>query len=267
MKDVVAAATVTAPNDVADFGDLTYDPTLTHRLVIQIGGNTRGTGTNTANGVQVTPGVPMANPINLVYDFIPATGKAVTATDTQREIVKVANCFECHGKFSGIHGGNHLQGTPGSRQDTRTCVLCHTEQQKYGFAEATTTATGYSGDTRKINGQAVGYFPAFIHRIHMGEELTKTGYKLYRCSCSTKSPIPRIREIAASAMPGTRRPNWPPRPRATTGRPIPAGKPAAPATTRSTLPRGRTISAAVKPMMLSAPFVMPTWISNCTTYR
>ena len=176
VKSVVAAATVTAPSDVADLDDLTYDPTLTHRLVIQIGGNTRGTGTNTANAVQVTPGVPMANPINLVYDFIPATGKAVAATDTQREIVKVANCFECHGKFSGIHGGNHLQGTPGSRQDTRTCVLCHTEQQKYGFAEVTTTATGYTGDTRKINGQAVGYFPAFIHRLHMGDELNKTGY-------------------------------------------------------------------------------------------
>lgn len=176
VKDVVAAATVTAPNDIADLGDLTYDSKLTHRLVIQIGGNTRGTGTNTANGVQVTPGVPMANPINIVYDFIPATDTAVTATDTQREIVKVANCFECHGKFSGIHGGDHLQGTPGSRQDTRACVLCHTEQQKYGFAEAATTATGYSGDTRKINGFAVGYFPAYIHRIHMGEGLTKTGY-------------------------------------------------------------------------------------------
>lgn len=172
VKDVVAAATVTAPNDVADLQDLTYDPTLTHRLVIQIGGNTRGTGTNTANAVQVTPGVPMSNPINLVYDFRPDGG----AVATQREIVQVANCFECHGKFSGIHGGGHLKGTPGSRQDTRTCVLCHTEQQKYGFADATTTATGYSGDTRKINGQAVGYFPAFIHRIHMGEGLTKTGY-------------------------------------------------------------------------------------------
>ncbi len=172
VKDVVAAAaaaakTASVNNDVADLGDLTYDPTLTHRLVMQISGNAPGTGTNTANAVQLVTGVPLKNPLNVVYDFIPATGKPVSATDTQREIVKLSACLECHSKFA-VHGGG--------RQDPRLCVTCHNDQRKYGNAEATTTATGYSGSTYKIAGRAVGDFPAFLHRLHMGEELTKTGY-------------------------------------------------------------------------------------------
>ena len=167
-KDQVAAmAAVTLPNDKADLGDLTYDPSLTHRVVIQIGGNARGTGTNTANAVQVVAGVGVKNPANIIYDFIPATGKPVAATDTQREVVSVDKCNSCHTRFV-VHGG--------SRVDTRFCVTCHTDQRKYGNAEATTTATGYSGNTYKINGRAVGEFPNLVHKIHMGEELAKDGY-------------------------------------------------------------------------------------------
>src|SRR5207253_7591317 len=70
MKDFVAGATLTAPNVAPDLGDLTYDPNLTHRLTIQISGAAPGTGTNTANGVQVTAAVNMANPLNVIYDFI-----------------------------------------------------------------------------------------------------------------------------------------------------------------------------------------------------
>ena len=44
-------------NRVEDLGDLTYDATLPHRLVIQIGGAAPGTGSNTPNGVTVTPTV------------------------------------------------------------------------------------------------------------------------------------------------------------------------------------------------------------------
>ena len=74
---------------------------------------------------------------------------------------------ECHGKFE-FHGGN--------RQETRFCVVCHNDQRKFGRTEAATTATGYSGSTNRINGKAAGDLPAFIHRLHMGKELTKTGY-------------------------------------------------------------------------------------------
>ena len=66
-----------AGNNKADLGDLTYDANLTHRLTIQISGNAPGTGTNTPNGVQTTAGVPLRAPVDVIYDFIPATGKPV----------------------------------------------------------------------------------------------------------------------------------------------------------------------------------------------
>lgn len=174
-KAIVDGFTDSGNNLKADLGDLTYDPALTHRVAVQISGNARGTGTNTDNAVQTTVGVPLTTPVDLIYDFIPATGRAVTAADTQREIVQVSSCFSCHSKF-GFHGGNEITGVGGSRQDTRYCMLCHTDQRKYGAAETTTTATGYSGRTNKINNKSVFEFPTFIHKIHMGDELIKTGY-------------------------------------------------------------------------------------------
>jgi OmcA/MtrC family decaheme c-type cytochrome len=182
VKTRVAAATLTAPNVAADLGDLTYEPNLVHRLTIAISGNAPGTGTNTADGVQVTAGVPMKKPINVIYDFIPATGKAVTATDPSRDIVATAKCNECHSSLGGIPGD-----TPGSsaalfhggaRNDVRYCVVCHTDQRKYGRSEATVTATGYDSakGTYLINGITVGNLPTHIHKIHMGEKLTRTGY-------------------------------------------------------------------------------------------
>ncbi len=78
----------------------------------------------------------------MAYDFIPATGKAVAATDTQREVVALAACLECHSKFA-IHGGG--------RQDPKLCVTCHNDQRKYGNAEATTTATGKLADIKVMH--------------------------------------------------------------------------------------------------------------------
>ena len=170
VKADVAAMTVTAPNDKADLGDLTYEPNLTHRVVVQVYGNKFGTGSNTADGsASGVTAVAMANPLNLFYDFIPATGKTVTAADSQRDIVATANCNECHNQIGVTtpHGG---------RVDTRFCVTCHNDQRKYGTVEATATATGYSGATVRINGFAVGDFPNLIHKTHMGNNLTKTGY-------------------------------------------------------------------------------------------
>ncbi|MBI2316607.1 MAG: OmcA/MtrC family decaheme c-type cytochrome, partial [Betaproteobacteria bacterium] len=175
VKDTIAAAAVIAPNNTADLGDLTYDPNLTHRLTIQIGGNVRGTGTNTADGVQVTTGVPMANPVNVIYDFIPATGKAVTATDPQRVIVVKESCNECHGKLGGIPGSaQSFHG--GIRYDPKYCVVCHTDQRRYGRTEATITGLAFSGSTYLVDGRAIGNLPNHIHKIHMGAMLVKTGY-------------------------------------------------------------------------------------------
>jgi len=133
---------------------LDYNKNLTHRVVVVIRG---------LNGTNLD------KPVNAIYDFVPATGLAVTASDEQREIVATAKCNECHDKIGVTtpHGG---------RVDTRYCVTCHTDQRKNGKFEATTVTGGYSGTTYKINGNAVGNFPVFVHQIHMGNKLTKTGY-------------------------------------------------------------------------------------------
>ncbi|MCC7386959.1 MAG: OmcA/MtrC family decaheme c-type cytochrome [Deltaproteobacteria bacterium] len=80
-----------------------YDPTLTHRLTIQLSGTLSGE-------TQQTPIGP-APPVNFSHDFVPSGG-AVTTT---REIVDVNNCNQCHGRLT-LHG---------SRFETKYCVMCH----------------------------------------------------------------------------------------------------------------------------------------------
>ncbi|MDP1831660.1 MAG: OmcA/MtrC family decaheme c-type cytochrome [Geothrix sp.] len=167
----------TAPNSRADLGDVTYVPTLPHRLTIQFSGNARGTGSNTPDGVTVATAVPMGNPINMVYDFVPGTGLPLAAGADKRDVVDINKCNECHKDFfkTSPHSG---------RVETRYCAVCHSDQRKYGRAVATAgTTTTYSGTTYKFNMDsaatqttAAGDFPAMVHRIHMGTGLTKTGY-------------------------------------------------------------------------------------------
>jgi OmcA/MtrC family decaheme c-type cytochrome len=108
VKTQVAGLTLTGLNVAADLGDLTYDANAVHRLALQISGNAPGTGTNTADEVQVVPAVPMAKPNNAIYDFIPATGKALAVTDPgQRLIVDKLTCNECHGKLGGRRHSRH----------------------------------------------------------------------------------------------------------------------------------------------------------------
>jgi len=145
--------------DVKSVSGVTYDGTLTHRVAIQISGNIPGT----------SPAVALKNPLNIIYDWVPAGG-AVTA---KREIVRTANCFECHGKFA-FHGGG--------RQDTRMCVVCHTDQWRMGKTEAAVDASGNftaeatAAGTYLVNDRAVPNFANMIHKIHMGNKLTKQGY-------------------------------------------------------------------------------------------
>lgn len=190
IKATVDGMTVSAPNDKARLGDLTWQPTLPHRLVIQISGAARGTGGNTATGVQTTPAVDMANPVNVTYDFTPATGQALTLAQLTREDVNIDSCNVCHGKLA-FHGG-------GGRVETRYCVVCHTEQRGYGYANTASTAGkfnastfketatvnaatgitsyGYSPDTRIADGEVVGNFTTLIHKIHQGHALVKENY-------------------------------------------------------------------------------------------
>jgi len=163
----------------ADLDDVSYLPGLTHRLTVQVGGAARNTGSvanhevNTADGTDTNstgPAINILNPANLIYDFVPATGLVVSATDTQRQVVATTSCNECHSKLGFTFHGN-------TRVDVQYCMVCHTDQRKYGKAEATAgTTTTYTGSTSKINGLAVGNIPSFIHRLHMGEELSNTGY-------------------------------------------------------------------------------------------
>jgi OmcA/MtrC family decaheme c-type cytochrome len=197
IKTTVDGMTVSGVNNKADLGDLSYDPNLVHRLTIQLSGNAPGTGTNTPNAVEVAgyPGVPLTSPVDVIYDFVPATGQP--AANSGRDIVATAKCNECHQKLGGIPGdspessGAGFHG--GSRNETRYCVVCHTEQRKYGrveapFDAATLTFTKPSGCTStavdnpdprctyRVDDRAVGNMPNNIHKIHMGEFLAKKDY-------------------------------------------------------------------------------------------
>ncbi len=87
------------PQDILDQAavqglDLTYDPTLTHRVVIQFDG---------------APG--KANPN---YDWVPATG--ATSGIHEMDIAATANCNRCHDPLA-FHGGG--------RVEVEYCVVCH----------------------------------------------------------------------------------------------------------------------------------------------
>jgi hypothetical protein len=136
----------------------------------------------------VTPGVNMANPVNVIYDFIPATGAALTPAQLTREDVDIATCNVCHEKLA-FHGGS-------ARVETRYCVVCHTEQRAYGQAKAVSTAgkfpaltetatvnaaTGitsysYTPSTNIADNEVAGNFVTLIHKIHNGTALVKDNY-------------------------------------------------------------------------------------------
>ncbi|HJW33116.1 MAG TPA: OmcA/MtrC family decaheme c-type cytochrome [Holophagaceae bacterium] len=163
------AYTYTGANAKADLDNVAYDPSLTHRLTVYVGGAARGTGSNTPDRSNTgTPNIPVKFPANVAYDFIPSTGAPITGSNERRDIVDVTSCFKCHAKFE-FHGEG--------RQDTRYCVVCHNDQRKYGYANATTPFNPVGTGQRKIDDKAVGDFPSFIHKLHMGEELTQTGYQ------------------------------------------------------------------------------------------
>ena len=99
-----------------------------------------------------------------------------------------AVCNECHEKLT-LHG---------SRNETQYCVVCHTDQLKYGSANvastagkfpaltetatvnATTGITSYSYTPRMsiADGVTIGDFPVMVHRIHQGGTLVKENYNL-----------------------------------------------------------------------------------------
>jgi OmcA/MtrC family decaheme c-type cytochrome len=183
IKDTVAAMTVSAPNNKDDLGDLAYDSSLVHRLTIQLAGNAPGTGSNTPTAVTNVPGVPLQKPVDAIYDFKPgaagAAGTPVTASG--RDMVTTTNCDTCHQVLGGIPGDNpEASGAGfhgGSRNEVRYCVVCHTEQRKYGRTEATRDAAlNFTSTTYRFYDRAIGNLPNEIHKIHGGGVLA---YKKY----------------------------------------------------------------------------------------
>ncbi len=186
-----SASYPTAPTK-ANLGDLTYEPNLPHRLTIQIGGAARGTGSNTPNAVTLTPTVNLADAVNVIYDFKPGPlgqpGTPIPPAELTREDVNIASCNVCHGKLA-FHGGS-------ARVETRYCVVCHTDQRGYGYANVASTAgkfpplterktvnalTGitsytYTPETRIADGEVAGNFNTLIHKMHQGNWLVKDNY-------------------------------------------------------------------------------------------
>jgi OmcA/MtrC family decaheme c-type cytochrome len=181
VKAEVDAMTLTGANKKEDLGDLSYNAALTHRLTIQVSGNAPGTGTNTPDGVSVTTGVPMANPVNVIYDFVPSTGKEVTGS-SGRDVVANEKCLACHSTLGGLVGdtaGSSGAAFHGStRNDVRYCMVCHTDQRKFGRTEATMDAATltFTSGTNVVDGRTVGDMPNHIHKAHMGGLLAKKNY-------------------------------------------------------------------------------------------
>ena len=122
----------------------------------------------------------MTEPLDVIYDFMPATGQAVA--DSGRDIVATAKCEECHRKLGGIAGDDPESSAAGfhggGRNETRYCVMCHTEQRKYGRVEATIDAATltFTSTTETVDGRAIGNLPNHIHHIHAGKLLAKKNY-------------------------------------------------------------------------------------------
>lgn len=94
--------TYTFSKSLADYAGIAYDPTLTHRVAIQLS-------YKNAAGVTV-----LSNPY---FDFKIVDGKSVPATTSQtRKMTDVSSCNSCHEKLA-LHGGG--------RVDTQYCVMCH----------------------------------------------------------------------------------------------------------------------------------------------
>ena len=135
----------------------------------------------------------------------PAAGDA---TDSSRDIVSTSNCNECHRQLGGIPGDNPESSGAGfhggNRNETRYCVVCHTEQRKYGRKEATLDATDTTfvkPATRRLrnntvhctyvfNGRAIGNLPNHIHQIHMGELLASRRATNYAGAAVQRGHVP-----------------------------------------------------------------------------
>jgi hypothetical protein len=124
IKSQIDGMTVSAPNNTADLGDLTYVPTLTHRVTIALSGNAPGTGSNTPNGA------------TSAIAAVPASIRPTRSTTSSRHRQQghrerflardrlVANCEACHRQLGGVPGLSEAEDAAGfhggSRNETST---------------------------------------------------------------------------------------------------------------------------------------------------
>lgn len=115
-----------------------FDPTDTNRIGIYGSRNLTqfGLGTNRADAT---------------FDFVPAGG-----TPHPRDIVRTADCNQCHGLPNGmtsVTGSAGLSAHGGNRRDVQLCIICHQPQ----------TSDPNTGNTLD--------FKVFIHKLHDGSGL------------------------------------------------------------------------------------------------
>jgi OmcA/MtrC family decaheme c-type cytochrome len=191
----LASATLTAAQSatVASLGNLASEPNAVHRVLILVGGNATMAGTASS----LPAGVKKA--ANITYDFLPSAPTVAidpSKVDT-RNIVDVNSCNACHTALT-LHA-NYMPPV----NDTKACVVCHTPQMGFGATDSfpvagtsgapafqgATAPTAINGATMVVAGVTVPYFPNFIHKIHMGDQLTySASYSLYGTPFNTLYP-------------------------------------------------------------------------------
>ena len=177
------AMTVTGANNKADLGDLTYEPTLVHRLTIQLSGNAPGTGTNTPNGVPFNSypaAVPMAKPVDAIYDFVPATGSPrPTRAATSSPPPSATNATASSAASPGTTRRAPAPASTAAAATTRVTASSATPSSASTAApkrRSTRPRSTFTSSTDLVDGRAVGNLPNHIHKIHMGEFLAKKNY-------------------------------------------------------------------------------------------
>jgi len=165
------AAAYDANHLQSDLDDLSYVATDVHRVILSVGA---------PYSKSALVGAQVLSSANLSYDFIPSTGKAAAATDPSRVIADLSGCNSCHSTLS-----MHADRFPGI-QDTKLCVVCHTDQLKYASGDSVPTdgttnlvINGVFGSTQKLWGRALADFPNMVHHIHAGEDLYFQGYNQF----------------------------------------------------------------------------------------
>jgi OmcA/MtrC family decaheme c-type cytochrome len=160
-SNIKSGATATWGTTYYKPASATYDPNLTHRVVVGVRSVAVPGVVGLTPGAYAGPINPITganfaqftntNGVNLAFDFVPATGAVISPS--ARDIVTIDRCNQCHYKIQ--YGSNNTSGHFGSRTDTKTCVMCHTPQNVVSGQTATTNVD----------------FTPFIHKIHMGERL------------------------------------------------------------------------------------------------